>query len=431
MKSIAIPGWISADGRGYTLSAPMEAAIERVADRLRANRQDLAASDTQKEWRSVIRSAFAPALNAIDLDANETTSAEAILASVRGAADRHVAARGVMEFALPCTLFSEPSRQIPAFGAVKFCTREGWLAEKHLAGVISTTMRRRIERAWSGAAPRKRSRSEEVAMEWRILASFQMYPYVCVVETRDLAIGAAEQKAVMAARLALLAIALAYSFPARALAGLNLGYDGAAYHRQTLVIAGSHIFGGTSLSKHPHGPWADAEEWASRLSELAPIYQSVGEVLAYSLSATEEIPRAALMRMLLHAMLFYHEGCREELDLLAVVKFGAALDALAQGKGENKILALCMRRLAWKADDRLPIGEDRLKTVIDRIYRIGRSRTLHGNNPGLRYDWADTRLLAEWIGRNLLLACLRWAAENSDLDATAWHAGGGRDAGDP
>jgi hypothetical protein len=39
------------------------------------------------------------------------------------------------------------------------------------------------------------------------------------------------------------------------------------------------------------------------------------------------------------------------------------------------------------------------RQVIDEIYSDGRSRTIHGTNDKLGYDWSVTRMLSEYFAR--------------------------------
>jgi hypothetical protein len=57
-----------------------------------------------------------------------------------------------------------------------------------------------------------------------------------------------------------------------------------------------------------------------------------------------------------------------------------------------------------------------VKQVIDEIYSDGRSRTIHGTNEKLGYDWSVTRGLAEYFARYCLMSCMDWAGNNCAAD---------------
>lgn len=416
-----VPGWESSDdGRGVVFSWRLEKAIGRVAEITRTNRKDLAPAHTRAEWRKVVRRAMALGLLDVDLNGDLGPAIDFIRSRVRDAIDAFVAAWPPLEHAFPCTLLNEQGRDYPDFGIARFETREAWLQRKRLDGAVSAVAARRISSIWSGHRVRRRKRSEDASVEAEILSAIGRLPYVCSVWTSGRAPKAAEEKAAQAARLALLAVALVFSMPAGALDGLNLAYDGLPYHRKTLITAHGRMHGGTRLIKNPHGPWADAAAWSNAIPNYADVFTSIGGLLGYIVSPAATSPRAEVLRTLLHAMLFYHEACREPFDLMAVMKFAASLDALAGGGGDQAILKLCLVRCEWSADQTIPIdGAPHLGLVADRIYSHGRSRTLHGNNPSVDHDWSDVRAWAEYVGRNVLIACLCWAARHPDEEDPA------------
>jgi hypothetical protein len=57
-----------------------------------------------------------------------------------------------------------------------------------------------------------------------------------------------------------------------------------------------------------------------------------------------------------------------------------------------------------------------MKQVVDQIYSEGRSRTIHGTNEKLGYDWSNTRALAEYFTRYALMNCIDRAANNPTVD---------------
>lgn len=409
-----IPSWESRDdGRGVVFSWRLERAVGKVAEITRANRKDLARAHTRAEWLKVVRRAIALALLEFEPEGDLDAAIDLIRCRIRGAIDAFVEAWPPLEHAFPCTLLNEPSRDYPDFGIARFETREAWLQRKRLNREISAVSARRISKIWSGTRVGRRKRSEDAIVEAEILRAIGQLPYVCSVWTTSLAPRATEEKAALAARLALLGVALVFSMPAGALDGLNLAYDGPSYHRRTLVTAHARIYGGTRLIKNPHGPWADATAWSIAIADYSDVFHGMGELIAHSASSAAISPRTEIMRTLLHAALFYHEACREPLDVMAVMKFAASLDALSGGGGGQDILKLCLVRCGWLPEQTIQItGAPPLSRVIDRVYSDGRSKTLHGNNPSVDHDWSDVRAWAEYVGRNLLIACLGWAARN-------------------
>jgi hypothetical protein len=61
-------------------------------------------------------------------------------------------------------------------------------------------------------------------------------------------------------------------------------------------------------------------------------------------------------------------------------------------------------------------GGPTMKETINRIYGEGRSRTIHGTNEKLGYDWSSVRGLAEQFARMCSMACIDWGAKNPAYD---------------
>jgi hypothetical protein len=122
------------------------------------------------------------------------------------------------------------------------------------------------------------------------------------------------------------------------------------------------------------------------------------------------------MNTFAQALLWFHEGCRDEVELMAVVKFSACLDALASGGKSNGIRSLIRARLGMQ--DNKPIRKDgpTMHQAVEEIYSSGRSRTIHGTNDKFGNDWSSTRALAEQFARLCLVMSLDWAVSNPARD---------------
>jgi len=116
-----------------------------------------------------------------------------------------------------------------------------------------------------------------------------------------------------------------------------------------------------------------------------------------------------MMEALFQSLLWFHEGCRDEVDAMAIVKFCSAMEALACGGNEKRILKLAKARLRIR-------DEAQFVKDVRSLYRKGRSRTVHGTNDRLGHDWSESRGLAEHLARACLISCLELAAEPHDTD---------------
>lgn len=414
----ALPRMIDAgNGGSLVISRKLDEDIERVARKLMDDDPTLKPKFTHAEWRALVRRAFGPALVSIDLDDNVAMNASIVLDRIKTSLGQEVTGNGFREHSFGCTLFGHAKISPFSIGPVRCETREDWLARKHHEGGISAISRARIERAWHGQKLRKRKPSFDSISESDVLAAVDGYHFVCSVTTHGLAAEAGREKALTAARLATTVIALTWQTPSKALEGINLGFDRKPHRQKALsFVPGKRILAGSSWSHRPFGPSLKAGEWENVLSERAEIFEVAGDVLDYVISPTGAVTRPKMMSALAHALLWFHEGCRETVTHMAIVNFSASLDALACGGKSGGIRRLINARL--KIQDEQPIrqGGPTLKKAIDRIYSDGRSRTIHGTNNELGNDWSDTRALAEQFARFCLLLCLDWVANNPISD---------------
>jgi len=343
---VSLPGMIGVgNGRLILVSQKIDDTIKKVADQLRADDASLSSKVTDAEWRASVRQAFGPALTMIDLYDDPDENAKTVLNEIKTVLRKHVTGFGLREFAFGCTFFGNTAIKPFSFGPVRFESRLEWLARKSADGEVTATTRRRVEQAWSGKRLGKRKPSLETWCEKSILDAIHSCPFVCSVTTSGLAAEAGHEKALTAARLATAAIALLCQPPSRALEGMNLLFDRRGHHQHTLSLTPSGIFLGYRLSHMPHGPWLKNGEWEAILEKHKDLFSVVGEILAYVIDPAGKAARPKMMNALAQALLWFHEACREIVTLMAIVKYSAALDALACGKGSSGIRRLINARL--------------------------------------------------------------------------------------
>jgi hypothetical protein len=404
------------NGAFIFVSRTIDDGIEAVADQLMTDPR-LRLKFSRAEWRAAVRAAFGPTLAAVDLDEDTGKTATEVLKGIRKELYERVEGYGRQEFAFGCTLFSNTALKSFGFGPVVFETRLDWLDRKFREGALRPTTRRRIEQAWSGKRLRKRKPSIDSTHESRILDALDNCAFVCSVVTDGLAAEAGRDKALIAARLATTAIALTWYTPSKALNGMNLRFDRVPFTQFTLSFdSNDDLLVGMRRSHHPIGPTLKTGQWEKILSEWAEYFAIVGDVLDFVVSATSAVRRPQMMQTLVHAFLWFHEGCRELIPVVAVVKFSAALDALAGGRGSGSIRRLVKARPGISDDKPIRPGGPTLKQAIDEIYGEGRSHTIHGTNRRLGYDWTGTRNLAEQFARLCIIASIYWVYQNPSSD---------------
>ncbi len=408
-----MPGWIATgDGRSIVLSSEMERLITAIADELRKASPSLAQSHTVKEWTWLIRGMFGPALVTIDLDDDCAKNATKVIASVQAQLVT-TPATSDCEHGFGCTLFGNMDVAPFEIGPVRFEPREAWLNRKETAGDVSATTARRLRKWWAGGKLAKRKQGVEAMRERDVQGAMADCPFVCSVSTTGLAAEAGRLKAQIAAHMAMAAISLRWEVPSSALSGFRLLIDPPVRRQLSLVFKpGVKTLAGRHLVGMPHGPTISAQEWLSQFTAHEDVFAVMGEAITYYLTATGVSSRPKMMSVLAQALLWFHEACREEVDLMAVVKFTATLDALAGGGKSGGIKRVVNARLSIKDQDLIRKDGPTLKAAIDEIYSDGRSRTIHGTNDKLGHDWSSSRRLAEAFARLCLIMCADWMAKN-------------------
>lgn len=447
---IAWPHEISVgNGLVIKISKNIDQLIRDVARSMRIS-ASLESKFTADDYGKIVRRAFGPALANIDLGSEPDQSAISTLADVEARVSEEIAwvlDNGRQEHAFGCTLFT--FTDFPPFdiGPVRFEPREVWLERKAsdgrsarigrrgrierfsrpiAAGAISGIAKRRIVRAWRGQMLRKRKPSVDSHNERDVIEAIGDCLYVCSVEMPGFGDKAGQDKAQLAARLALTTISLIWDKPSKALYGLNLLFDRETRGRSLLSLTSDGlILGGRMTSNMPHAPWVKRDELERHFEEFSGAFAVAGEAIEWLLNPTGDRNRPELMNIITQAMLWFHDGCREITDLKAIVSFASCMEILAGGDGQKSIRKLVHARLG--ADENTKIHRDgfSVKEVIEQIYDQGRNRFIHGPRKkgnhvwGDRFghDWSETRGNAERLARMCLVSCMEWSAENLQGDA--------------
>jgi hypothetical protein len=410
-------GFVSAGDKGsLVLTQSMDKLIKEIGDVLKTNDPILMRSHTDKEWIRLVRAAFGPPLVAINLADDLDDNSNTVMTLVREALSER-ADNNVCEYTFGCTLFGSNSVAPFVIGQIRFEPRLEWLLRKMKEGAVTSVMERRIRRHWSGKKIRKRKTVIDGMRETDILNAIKNCDYVCSVATTGLASDAGRGKAQTAARLGLTSIALWWELPSRALDGLNLLIDGAVVLQMSLVFVPEKItLAGSFMRGLPHGPSIAPAVWVDILLNHKNEFSVLGELIEFYLSPNRKVDRPKLMNTFSQALLWFHEGCREKFDLMAIVKFAATLDILASGREAAGILELIKARLGPAPDDKFGTNGQTTKQAIKEIYGMGRSRTIHGTNDKFGHDWTSTRGFSEVVARLCLLSCLSWAGTNTADD---------------
>ncbi|RVL02585.1 hypothetical protein CN151_17115 [Sinorhizobium meliloti] len=415
------PGLIDAGDRGSLLvNENIERSITELSKLLLKNDTAATRQFSNAEWRALVRKSLGPPLASIDLD--DPLAVDTVRKEVRKALDQARSKNGDREHAVGCTLFESTDDIQPIrIGPVVIEARHQWLDRMVAEQKMGKVMAKRIRRKWAGGKLAKRKNAVDQIREKDVLTIVGACPFVCSVKTTGLPPESGKQKAITASRMALAVAALAWDKPSSALDGFRLLIDQNLRQLRVLTFEpGKVTLAGSKLSHLPSGYTFKSGEWQVQAGRLAPLFAAAGEVLDFVTHATGRVSRPALNNVLMQAVLWFHEACREAIDAMAVVKFVAVLDGLACGNGEPEIRALLTARVGWGDDDNIyKSGELKMKHAVARLYGEGRSRTVHGTSDRLSQDWSDMRGLAETLSPLALLRCLHWFKENSSEDDPA------------
>jgi hypothetical protein len=208
--------------------------------------------------------------------------------------------------------------------------------------------------------------------------------------------------------------------PSETLHRFHLSFDRNIHRQKTLTfVPGTIILAESKCLQMPHGPTLQPGKWEKVYSAGSTYFAVVGEILEYFLSPTGKVRRPNMMNALAQSLLWFHEGCRESVMLMGIVKFSASMDALAVGTEDRGIRRVINARLKIKDETPIRPAGPTMKQVIDQIYKPGRSRTIHGTTDKLGHDWTVTRGLAEQWARLCLVSCIEWVGNNSLSDDPA------------
>jgi hypothetical protein len=406
----SFPGLIAAGEFGSILTSDkMETAIAGVATWLFNKEPENRSRYTKKEWNALVRKAFGPAIAATDL--NTQDSAELLRTLVETALNENPATVDSQFITIGCTLFYTPITEPLCIGPVTFAPKMQWLTSFGTIAQIDEKHRLELEKACTGEIisssddDLKRSISD-------VLRDSQL---ACTVETKGLAPDLAENRAIIAARLAQTAIALLWRLPSSVLGGFHLSVQPGCREIQTISFRSGEVAAGRwRLVGMPTGPSLTPDAINTLFSEANDLLDLAGKMISTWTSVDAYQNASASLKNLAQSIFFFWEGCNDSDHLMSIVKFTAALEALVKGE-KHGIKCLIKARLNLLENDTL-IGNQTVKKFVDRIYSDGRSCTLHGTNKDLLHDWSIARTGAESLTRHCLVACMKAYLDNPQIE---------------
>jgi hypothetical protein len=421
-KTFSFPPMLPArEGRIILVSQKILDDVARYADTLTGNSAALAHAYTNKDLRTLVRRAFGYGLTGIDLDDPLDANVETLFAAVESWLATSISeARLEQTFTFGSWVFSGGQAVALEIGPVSIEDRNTWLHHAGERGRVSRTTSARLARNWAGQPLRRRKPSLDQDAERAIIASLGDCPVVTSVTTSDLAGGAAEEKALRAARLAHTAVALLWETPSSVLGRMGLLFDGGMIKRHYVVLANDANYGSSSSISRMSGGASMPDNWQDVWSESNWFIKPIGDALTLHLKPPSTVNQPRMLTALLLSLWWFHAACEEKSPLFAIVKFAASMDALANGKRRIGITNLIDSRRGVKAGTPLFVNGRTTYDVIGEIYDTARSRAIHGTLEGVGHDWTETRTRAEMMARLCLRFTCGWMTDHpgrDDLDA--------------
>jgi len=311
-----------------------------------------------------------------------------------------------------CHLSMLPDFPALSIGPVTFKKRLDWVARAQEDGRLDPSDAAALSDHWQngqsgGSSPTQSAQG--------IIEAVGEAAFVCSVDiNRPMGQEAGHNAALMAARLALTAISLGFCTPSKALREMFLTWDGDFYKQASVTYRSQTMdcHPWTTAKYYPGGISSRVSlcDWSRLRTSHAQVFEAAGDAIDWFVqgndNATTQYPKMAAT--LYQALLWFHEGCRQEFDLMGLANFMSSLDALAKGGKESGIQNLVKACL--------PGYDETLKKKIKKLYKYGRSQFYHGTSENLSYDWKQNRWIAEQLAKHCLLDCLEVFASYTGND---------------
>jgi hypothetical protein len=133
-----------------------------------------------------------------------------------------------------------------------------------------------------------------------------------------------------------------------------------------------------------------------------PFLDAAARLLGRYVTARNTGPAPHVIERWTNALFWLGEARREASDFMAVVNYGCAADGLSRAGGDaEKITAFAKAALDPKRSAK-PAGALGVGDAVLLVYKEGRNKLAHGEEPGLFEDRSQTRA----IGDNLVSSML-------------------------
>lgn len=416
-----LPPTISlSNGRVVLLGPSGPACISAIAKILRDNSSELRAALTLAETTNAVSRAIGDLLaeteagNAYEIPDDETEFGRALVDRVQA---NTAAARIDLSHVFGAWVVRAEGIDSIDVGPVRFEQRDLWLKRMVSCGLISEQEAARIIKMWTGAVVRRFRDAFSAESERALVDAIGPCPWVCTIKLVAHSNERSREKALIAARIALAAISLAWRSPPRL---VTTG----------LIYESGPTRGRSSIAFGPTGPRALAHETLLREGRyvgragiadfeqfLAEYVPTVGRCIASFIAAMPLSEHPRMESAICRALIWFGEACNEPLDSVAIVKFGIALDSLANGRRFKGVCDLLQNRVGIDDLDAVFLTDGTsAKKLAQQVYDHGRSQIAHGARPGFFEDLAQLRFRSAFMARMALLSCISFMSDYSGSD---------------
>ena len=407
-----IPGLIlTGDGGSLFVNRTIETNITKVADCYSNQQPELKEKCTTKEWRAAIRATVGRSYKKINPNDSLEQRGLHFKQLIESEIDEYFSRHGVYFLSFGCSLFRNPLDSEFTIGPVTFFPVQIWLNKALNDQLINNTEHQRLTVVLLGENPDSAKDSLEGSTERPIYEMLNGSQLVCTVNTEGLAPELAQERSLVAARLAQTSISLHWLQPSKVLEGMRLTGD-----RGTQKIATITSTPEAGLGFHQKIVGLNLVECnniANFVGDRRSFYDLAGRMIACWTNSTEYSQASDLLRGLSQALYFFWGGCKDDDKLMSIVKFTASLEALAKRPKFAGVMELLKARFNM-SEDYLITPDKTLKEMVDLIYRHARSKTLHGANAEILHDWSFVKTNAEIITRHCIVSSMYFLMENPD-----------------
>lgn len=406
----------SGDATGYPLSKHAESILADISKQIQESKPEYQEGYSTAEFSKLTSSCIGTIVSSLSDDTEMWP--EDFGQILKDEIDfRHTKRFSPRLFFFGAVLVDPPASISLRIGPCTVTHRDQWLAEQQQSKHISPASARRIAKVWNGAKISPVKSGKQNHQESAILKSIDGCSYVVSVRTNGPSAKQLQERALQCARIALLSIALSWQRPSSPMENFTLAQD---RNRRLICIASIDTkrrfisYGSKSHHTFPHS--APTRDWQDALPKMQPILDVIGKSMEAQCDLQGSTVNKDLYDTLFQVLTLIHRGSVEPEPLFATALFGSAIDMMACGKGSGGISSLIEKQLGKGKKDAL--FKDGMTTAqfIEKVYNVGRSRTLHGSNPDLRKDWSALRMRAEVICRILLLSICDELHHNPKID---------------